>query len=257
MTVTRTELVLHPVRLESSRSPVKEVQIWKAQVDSCSSPELETLKGYLDSEENARATRFRFTRDQRNYIATRGLLRSLLGTLLHEDPAKLAFQYGKHGKPALKHTGSSATVLRFNVSHSNGWALFAISKGLEVGIDLESVDRLKRSEDNLMDLAARILSKHELNTWQALPDSGRPNAFLRAWTRKEAYAKATGRGLFDRLSSIEVALDAAAPESSLRLSISGQDWVVHDLWAPDGFAAALALEQPRIPHGGTDGYESE
>jgi hypothetical protein len=36
-------------------------------------------------------------------------------------------------------------------------------------------------------------------------------AFLRAWTRKEAYLKATGEGLRERLQLIEVALDGATP----------------------------------------------
>ena len=95
-----------------------------------------------------------------------------------------------------------------------------------------------------------MLSQRELAIWQALPDAAaRDAAFLRAWTRKEAYVKATGKGLFDELGNIEVALDAAAPESSLTLRSIPQEgeimrhWALHDLSAPDGFAAALAVEQ--------------
>lgn len=243
----RTEIVLtHPLLEESSDSPLNGVRVWRAQLGSCSPILVEELRELLDSEEIARADRFKFLRDQTNYIATRGLLRSLLGSLLNEDPAKLVFEYGAHGKPSLN---SQHYSLRFNVSHSDGWAVFATSSGQEVGIDLESIDRLKRSEDNLMQLAARILSPDELTIWQGLPDPiSRTNAFLRAWTRKEAYAKATGRGIFDELSSVNVALDAAAPVASLRLrqgsSREGEpatEWILYDLSAPDGFAAALAV----------------
>jgi 4'-phosphopantetheinyl transferase len=82
----------------------------------------------------------------------------------------------------------------------------------------------------------------------------REAAFLRAWTRKEAYAKAKGQGLFEELTRIEVALDAAAPKSSLTLRSSTTEgeimrhWVLHDLSAPDGFAAALAVAQELGQH---------
>jgi 4'-phosphopantetheinyl transferase len=107
----------------------------------------------------------------------------------------------------------------------------------------------------LTGLAARVLSARELVIWQALPDTAaRETAFLRAWTRKEAYAKATGQGLFDTLTCIEVALDAVAPKSSLTLRSSTKEgeitrhWVLHDLSAPDGFAAALAVAQKLDHH---------
>ena len=97
-------------------------------------------------------------------------------------------------------------------------------------------------------LATRVLSTRELVIWQGLPDAAaREAAFLRAWTRKEAYAKATGQGLFDTLTCIEVALDAVAPKSSLTLHASKEEgeitgsWVLYDLSAPDGFVAALAV----------------
>jgi 4'-phosphopantetheinyl transferase len=130
--------------------------------------------------------------------------------------------------------------------------MFALAWDREVGIDLESATRLKRDVDGLAGLAARVLSARELTIWQALPETAREAAFLRAWTRKEAYAKATGRGLLEQLIRTGVALDAAAPQSSLTLRSpqeggTTRDWVLHDLPAPDGFAAALAVEQKLQP----------
>jgi len=127
--------------------------------------------------------------------------------------------------------------------------MFALAWEREVGIDLESAARLKRDVHGLTGLAARILSSRELSIWQALPDALREAAFLRAWTRKEAYAKAIGKGLFDEIDCIEVALDAAAPKTSLPLRAFqrqeeiSRNWVLHDLSAPAGFAAALAIER--------------
>jgi 4'-phosphopantetheinyl transferase len=167
---------------------------------------------------------------------------------LDKPAAALVFEHGAHGKPAIAPALPHGRSLRFNLSHSAGWAMFALAWDCEVGIDLESTARLKRDVDELAGLAARVLSRRELAIWQALPDTARDAAFLRAWARKEAYAKATGQGLLEELIRTDVALDAAAPKSSLTLRSSQKagitrDWALHDLAAPDGFAAALAVEQ--------------
>ena len=232
-----------------SDTPVSDVQIWTAHLESFSSMEIAELGALLDPTEQTRAARFHFPRDRRHYVSSRGLLRRLLGAALELPAPALVFEYGAQGKPALAAASSPGRNLGFNLAHSAGWAMFALAWDREIGIDLESATRLKRDINALPGLAARVLSPGELAIWQALPDAARDAAFLRAWTRKEAYVKATGKGLFDELASIEVALDAAAPESSLTLRPIPQEreikrlWSLHDLSAPDGFAAALAVEQ--------------
>jgi 4'-phosphopantetheinyl transferase len=233
-------LALQPVD-----APVSGVQIWRAQLEALSPAELGELSALLDAGEHARAARFHFERDQRHYIASRGLLRRLLSDALDKPASALVFKYGAHGKPMLS---PSDRNLCFNLSHSAGWAMFALAWDCDVGIDLESIVRLKRDANGLAGLAARVLSARELAVWQALPETARDAAFLRAWTRKEAYAKATGQGLFDELMRTDVALDAASPKSLLTLRSpkeggSAREWILHDLPAPDGFAAALAVEQ--------------
>ena len=231
------------------------VQIWTAHLEALSPVQLGELGASLDAAEHTRAARFHFERDRQQYVASRGLVRRLLGAALDTPASALVFEYGAHGKPAISAAFLQGRTLCFNLSHSAGWAMFALAWDREVGIDLESATRLKRDVDGLAGLAARVLSARELAIWQALPDAGaREAAFLRAWTRKEAYAKATGQGLFDELIRTEVALDAAAPKSSLTLRSSPQEgeitrhWVLHDLSAPDGFAAALAVEQKLEQH---------
>ena len=226
------------------------VNIWSAHLDSFSSAEIEQLSSWLDNAELARAERFHFESDKRRYVISHGLIRHLLGAALDRPPQELAFQHGPHGKPALAGEVSRTRPLHFNLSHSAEWAMFALSWEREIGVDLESASRLQGNATDLSALAVRVLSTRELGIWEALPDiSKREAAFLRAWTRKEAYAKAKGQGIFANLASIEVALDALAPKPSLILSSptkSGeahQNWVVHDLPAPNKFAAALALER--------------
>lgn len=235
-----------------------ETRIWHAHLAAISAGELADLESLLDPAERTRAARFRFERDRRHFVAARGILRHLLGEALGVRAQDVLFCYGRNGKPALA-TGSEP-ALRFNLSHSGGHAMFALTHGGEIGIDLETAGRLAGRDDELVGLAARVLTTRELAVWRKLPDAAaRQAAFLRAWTRKEAYGKATGEGVFDGLTRIEVALDAAAPQPLLRLpcgeraagggrttrssASAGQVWVIHDLPAPVGFAAALAVAE--------------
>jgi 4'-phosphopantetheinyl transferase len=234
--------------LQSSDTSVSGVQIWTAHLEALSPVELGELSALLDAAEHARAERFHFERDRQHYVASHGLLRRLLGAALKKPASALVFEYGAHGKPAIATAFWQGHKPCFNLSHSAGWAMFALAWDRDVGIDLEAAARLNRDVDGLAGLAARILSARELAIWQALPDAAaREIAFLRAWTRKEAYAKATGAGLFDELGGIEVALDAATPKSSLTIR-SPHGWTLHDLPAPEGFAAALAIEQNLQTH---------
>jgi 4'-phosphopantetheinyl transferase len=236
------------LHLQSIDSPVSGVQIWTAHLEALSPAELGELNVLLDAGELARAARFHFEHDRRHYVASHGLLRQLLSAAFEMPASALAFDYGAHGKPAISPALLRDRALRFNLSHSAGWAMFALAWDCEVGIDLESAARLSRGVDGLAGLAVRVLSARELTIWQALPETAREAAFLRAWTRKEAYAKATGQGLREELIRADVALDAAAPKPSLTLRSSNagdvmRDWILHDLPGPDGFAAALAVEQ--------------
>ncbi len=248
----KTELFAE-VGATAQESPLSGVRIWSTHLESMSPADLEELSALLDSTEHARAARFHFERDRRHYLASHGLLRRLLGAALKQPPSALVFEYGLHGKPVIANDGQSR-MLHFNLSHSSGWAMFALAWDREVGIDLESGSRLEHDDNSLSDLAGRILSTRELEIWRALPDAAeRRGAFLRAWTRKEAYAKATGQGVSHQLDRIEVALDASAPKSSLTLRSAHaqgliRDWTLHDLSAPKGFAAALAVGQKLKPN---------
>lgn len=227
---------------EPQEPPESGVRIWTAQLDALSVAELDNL---LDAAEQERAARFHFHRDRKRYIAARACLRHLLGAALNRPPSSLRFTYRAHGKPELEDSTSAERSLRFNLSHSAGWAMFALGWDRDVGIDLESMERLGSDEEHLSALAARVLSAREFDLWRRLPDTdARHAAFLRAWTRKEAYAKATGQGIFDGLRDIEVILDPA-PQQTLTVTRQSPNsisrWSLYDLNAPEGFVASLAI----------------
>src|SRR5512132_2469878 len=87
----------------------------------------------LSPDERDRAAAFRFERDRWRYLVARGLLRTVLGERLDEDPGRISFAYGERGKPRL----AGETGLRFNVSHSHGVVAIALCEGRELGVDVE------------------------------------------------------------------------------------------------------------------------
>lgn len=212
------------------------VHLWCASLDL---PELaqQSLAALLSAEERSRARTFRFERDRQRWIARRGLLRRLLGRYLGVDPAELRFVYGPRGKPAL----AAPAVLAFNLSHSGGLALYAVSaaSSIRLGVDVELI----RSDLAHLPLAKRYFSPAEQAALQALPKSQQLAAFFRCWTRKEAFVKALGEGLSVPLDSFDVSLSAGEAQLLAWRHPAAAETVctLFDLEPAPGFAAALAV----------------
>jgi 4'-phosphopantetheinyl transferase len=163
-----------------------EVQVWHASLEH-PAERLAAWRCLLVPEELERASRFVFERDARRFIASRGILRELLAGFSGERAHDLRLSLSAKGKPALK----SDRRLCFNLAHSHERAVFAFSWNRELGIDIEQI----RPVSSLRALAAQVLTERERQWFQALPPACAVEAFLLAWTRKEAYLKWTGEGL--------------------------------------------------------------
>jgi 4'-phosphopantetheinyl transferase len=216
-----------------------EIHAWIASLD-VSAGALDGFRAALSTDELARAARFHFDRDRAHFTAARGMLRRLLADYLETAPAGLSFVYGEHGKPALA-APWDATGLRFNLSHSHGYALYACTTGREIGCDIEQF-----RDDVLGDrIADRFFSPAENADLNALPAEARTQGFFNCWTRKEAWIKARSHGLSLPLDSFDVTL---APGEPARLLATRPDageaarWSLIALDAPPGFAAAIAVQ---------------
>jgi 4'-phosphopantetheinyl transferase len=174
------------------------VHVWRADLAAASSG----LGKLLCSEEQARAQRILNQRDGELWRRSRGLLRALLGRYLQVEPEALRFSIGQHGKPLLlpgtehstmvQHEGAlSPDRLRFNLSHSAQWALYAVSSTCAVGVDVEVA---RRPVDEVA-IARRILGAAVVERLQALDPDARRREFLRAWVRHEAALKCVGVGI--------------------------------------------------------------
>ena len=224
-----------PAKLRLDRD---EVHVWRVWLDA-QALDLESLGRSLSDDERTRAGRFVFVKDRRAFIATRGLLRRLLAWYLGEDPSRLRFQYGPRGKPALD--PAVLPDVCFSVSHSHGLALLAMTRGRNIGIDVEHIN----DDADCERIATRFFSAQEAGTLRSLPDGLRCAAFFACWARKEAFVKATGEGISRPLDSFEVS--CAPHEPAALLSVGGEAqaarmWSVRDLCADPGYAAAVATE---------------
>jgi len=197
------------------------------------------LKQILSLDELSRAGKFYFQNDQDHYIMARGLLRAILGKYLQMKPDEIQFCYGPFGKPALE--DNHRKMLRFNVSHSHGLALYAVTRERKIGVDLEYI----RSDISVQDIAEQFFSQREVAALHAVPENDRPRAFFAAWTRKEAYLKAEGRGLSGDLKQLEVVPALGCPSEFPEINGSNQEdspWLLMDLAVLPESAAALVVE---------------
>lgn len=216
------------------------VHVWPVSIQA---PLLvvDQFRSLLAPDETARAARFRFEHLQHSFILARGALRILLGRYLNTPPAHLAFTYGSKGKPAL----AELCELQFNASHSRDLALFAFTMDCALGVDVESIRPMPDREA----VAKRFFCAEEAAELTALPADQRDQAFFLCWTRKEAYIKATGEGLFAPLDAFRVTLQPGEPARMIHLErdpIAAQAWTLHDLISEPGYAAALAYrDSPR------------
>jgi len=203
------------------------------------------LAALLSEAERQRASRFVFDRDRSRFIFARAWLRLLLAKQLGVEPESVEFEYGPYGKPAL--AGRFAdTALYFNVSHCEDVAVYAFSRGREIGIDVEAVRELCDADE----LAARFFSRCENAAYLALDPRDRPLGFFNCWTRKEAFIKAVGDGLYFPLDSFDVSLTPGEPSKILRVEDRPGDecgWCIESFSPAPGFVAAVVTE--RTPEG--------
>jgi 4'-phosphopantetheinyl transferase len=217
-----------------------EVHLWRVDLNQAAANELR-WQPLLSVDERERANRFHFEKDRQRFSTTRALLRMLLAAYLQSTPESLRFHYADKGKPSLDGPHLESKLM-FNVSHSGDVALFAITRGREIGVDVEQV----RRNSDLDAIAPRFFSAHEQAQLNALAPEQQVEAFFRCWTRKEAYIKARGEGLSLPLSQFDVSvgLDFGGENALLATRPDPEEarrWSVRDVATSPEYAAAVAV----------------
>jgi 4'-phosphopantetheinyl transferase len=237
------------------------VYIWRVSLDPSapSAAHLASWRAMLSAEELSKSQKFRSEKLRHDYIASHAALRTVLGRCLDISPASVQYANGPVSenkgelakattiKPALllaKDSGNQPENLRFNLSHTRGAALIGVALGRELGVDIE----WHRPLDDLQDMAKHVMSKPELEQWLSMPSVEQISGFYRVWTRKEAYLKAIGLGLYRNLHAVTVGASASLQESRSDEAFLVQDdcaagsWTVRDIPASIGSSASVCCE---------------
>ena len=200
----------------------------------------------LSAGETDRARRFHFERDRTAYVLAHAAVRQILSEYSGVSPQQLEFVVGPAGKPSIS-PALNAAGIEFNLSHSGEFALVAATGGAAVGVDIERWDH--RVE--FLQLAEHYFSVREREALSALVQNPSEvmQGFFQAWSRKEAYLKATGAGIAEGLHHFDVTLKPGEIAALLadRLDVTATErWVMRDLAVADGYSAALVVASPLL-----------
>ncbi len=211
------------------------VHIWHIALQQ---PEalVEQLASTLSPDERARAARFHFPRDKRRSIVARGSLRAILSGYTGVPVNLLEFSYSPKGKPSLAQPEHAH--IYFNLSHSDELALYAFTLDSEIGVDVEKM----RVLEDARQIALSFFSEREYDSLLQVSGEELYHTFFTYWTRKEAYIKGSGEGL----ELLNKRLDVIYPPNQvLELADANNNtrWFLHDIEAPAGYRAALAVQQ--------------
>lgn len=222
---------------ETQKLPeIGEVHVWSARLISTQN-KFEVFYGTLSTDERKRAESFVQERDRNRYIIARGILRELLGHYFGMAPEQVCLSYGAYGKPHLADS-LAGSGLEFNLSHAANSAVYAFATRTQVGIDIEPLNKGLAWRE----LAPIVFSAREQAELAEIPEDEKAEAFLRGWTRKEAFVKGCGAGLSLDLNAFDVPLGRLENPSPVQLSNKPSNvWWLCPIDPIADFVAALTV----------------
>lgn len=189
------------------------------------------FSSFLSSDETDRARNFFPESKAGEFLAARGWLRLLLARYVAEtEPKFIRLGIAEGGKPYL----SDYANLQFNLSHSGEFVVIAVSNH-PVGVDIE---RLRPLPD-WRSLADGLLTNIAIARIAEMPEAERDTGFLRQFTAREAYLKATGSGFSESTMMLEQEFHSIAMENHSY----GPTWPLPEI---PGYVGQLCL-LPRSP----------
>ncbi len=166
---------------------------------------LDRYRALLAPEETAKVERFVFERDRHRCLVRWALVRAVLSSYTDDDPRAWVFRRNEYGKPEV--VEPAGVSLRFNLSHTAGMVVCAVTTGRDVGVDVEELDRGRAD----IEVARRFFAPAEVAALEKFPQQRQHEAFFQFWTLKEAYIKARGMGLSIPLDDFALTLSQHRP----------------------------------------------
>lgn len=174
-------------------------------------------------------------------MEVRARLRILLGDVINAAPEQLRLQRAEHGKPYLV----DYPDLAFNLSHTANKMVVAMGFRCDIGIDIEQY----KARANLASLVDKCFAEEEKVYWQQLPESQQLQAFYHFWVRKEAFVKATGKGI--ALGLNQCVVNPQNRNEFLRIPEAygvASEWHIQDIAPGESMCGALAIKNKANSH---------
>lgn len=204
-------------------------------VDALTPPRIRSI---LSPDEVYRLGQFQDPLSSWQFVAARIIARELLAQLLSVEPREVELRLGASGKPVI----DSSMPIELSISHSGPKVAVLIALKGKCGVDIESMDLVPA----WLPLSEKLFSEAE-TTWvsEVADPVQKGRRFLRLWTRKEAYLKATGEGLkglsdqigFESLSSSCTKVKVHHPHQREPVGY----WVNDVAVADNGYCLAVCL----------------
>jgi 4'-phosphopantetheinyl transferase len=186
----------------------------------------------LDATEQHHATGFKNGQLRGRYVEIHARLRIVLGNTINAAPEQLRIHKAEYGKPYLL----DYPDLAFNLSHTANKMVIAIASHCALGVDIEQCKPRK----NLAALVDKCFAEEEKAYWQQLPQSQQTHTFYQFWTRKEAFVKATGRGI--ALGLNECVINPENPTELLKIPSTygnASEWLIQEIDMGEAICGAV------------------
>lgn len=152
----------------------------------------EGLIKVLPEEKQNQIRKFHFDIDKKLSLLSDMFVRYLACSLMHVKNSDLIFKKNKYGKPYIEGTMD----FHYNISHTRNAIAVGISRK-PIGIDVEKI------KDYESEISKQFFSKNELQ-YIMYKEENISRRFYEIWTKKEAYIKWVGKGLYIPLATFDV-----------------------------------------------------
>lgn len=213
-----------------------QVHVWQAKINTPSGYP-EDILNTLSQEERERAHKLQFQKDREHFIFRHYQLRLILSKYCGCQPHEIKFRYNPYKKPFI--FMPDYKEVKFNISFSHDLMLVGLNKHKEIGVDIEKVHEIH----DLETVAVNNFSARELKILNEALD--KIKTFFTIWTRKEAFIKATGKGMYYPLKSFCVCINSTGSCEHpviFNRPIKSKLWRITELITSEGYIASLAIK---------------
>lgn len=181
-------------------------------------------KDLLKDLEKQKLSRIVKQEDKNIFICSQVMKRIICGHYLNIPPDEISFDFNENKKPFI----ISQPDFHFNISHSGNWMTMILSNN-PCGIDVEII----QPDFNFKEVMQSAYHPDEIGYVQQSQDNTK--AFFRIWTIKESFLKATGVGLIDNLSDLNMMENSTLLEDTI-------PWQIQSYMIDQGYWCSICYQ---------------